>query len=162
MDRLLAACIEAVTAGELNWMAVNRMAGRRIDSQAGAAVMAILLAIGALEIDDSEPTAWQKPHRTTRRAIALRDDLIGEITSTGALNWGRGSGLSLQAEIRAAADELDGWPDWAHLTRMFDVAAKPLVVNFDELDPLDAIMAERHQSSEREKREELLRWLLEE
>ena len=162
LDRLLAACIEAVTAGELNWMAVNRMAGRRIDSQAGAAVMAILLAIGALEIDDSEPTAWQKPHRTTRRAIALRDDLIGEITSTGALNWGRGPGLSLQAEIRAAADELDGWPDWAHLTRMFDVAAKPPVVNFDELDPLDAIMAERHQSSEREKREELLRWLLEE
>jgi ATP-dependent 26S proteasome regulatory subunit len=45
---------------------------------------------------------------------------------------------------------------------MFDVAAKPPIVNFDEIDPLDAIMAERHQSSEREKREELLRWLLEE
>ena len=163
LDRLLAACIEAVNAGELNWMAVNRMAGRRIDSHAGASVMAVLLALGALRCESAAPSTWQSPHRATERAGDLLAQMIYELSSTGALAWDRGMGPRLQDEIRAAAAGIDSWPEASRLVGMFDSSVRsPIASPTIAIDPLDAIMAESRQSAERQKREDLLQWLLEE
>ncbi|OYW98299.1 MAG: hypothetical protein B7Z15_22250, partial [Rhizobiales bacterium 32-66-8] len=80
-----------------------------------------------------------------------------------ALAWNRGFGLRLQYEIRAAAADLDGWPETGRLAGMFEGGASgPLGSASMTIDPLDVIMAESRQSAERQKREDLLRWLLEE
>jgi hypothetical protein len=163
LDRLLAACIELLNMGELNWMSVNRMAGRRIDSQIGASTIAILLALGAVSVADAAPTAWQKPHEATGRAIALRDEMIEALSSTGVLSWERGIGLRLAQEVIAAAPEIEGWPDADRMAAMFDAASASFAPTDGLIvDPLDAIMAESRQSADRQKREDLLRWLLEE
>ncbi|WP_245330162.1 MULTISPECIES: sigma factor-like helix-turn-helix DNA-binding protein [Mesorhizobium] len=163
LDRLLAACIEAVNAGVLNWMAVNRMAGRRIDSHAAASVMAILLALGALHCDSADPSAWQRPHRATDRAENLFAQMIDELSSTGTLAWDHGTGLKLQDDIRAAGTDMRGWPEPGRLAEMFEGrGSAPIASGSMVIDPLDAIMAESRQSAERQKREDLLRWLLEE
>lgn len=163
IDRLLAACIEAVSAGTLNWMAVNRMAGRRIDSHAGASIMAILLALGVLHSDSADPSAWQGPHLAADRAAELRAEMLGELTATGTLAWNRGFGLKLQDEIRRAAAVLGGWPETGRLAGIFEGGTSGQIASASmEIDPLDAIMAESRQSAERQKREDLLRWLLEE
>ncbi|MCW2406052.1 hypothetical protein M2336_002681 [Sphingobium sp. B1D7B] len=163
LDRLLAACIELVSSGELNWMSCNRMAGRRIDSQVGASIIAILLALGAVSVADADPAAWQQSHQATERATALRDELVDTLSSTGVLSWERGIGLRLAQEVVAAAPEIERWPDAARLAAMFDAAAAGSASADDLIvDPLDAIMAESRQSADRQKREDLLRWLLEE
>lgn len=163
MDRVLAACIELVSTGELNWMSCNRMAGRRIDSQVGASIIAILLALGAVSVADADPPAWQQSHQATDRSLTLRDELIDTLSSTGALSWERGIGLRLAQDVVAAAPDIEGWPDAERLAAMFD-AASVSSASVDGLivDPLDAIMAESRQSADRQKREDLLRWLLEE
>ena len=162
LDRLLAACIEAVNAGDLNWMAVNRMAGRRIDSHASASVMAILLALGALSSESAAPSTWQSPHRATERARDLRAQMSCELSSTGSLAWDRGIGPSLQDDIRAAAAGMDSWPEAGRFVGMFDSSARsPIASPTVAIDPLDAIMAESRQSAERQRREDLLQWLLE-
>ena len=162
-DRLLAACIELVNTGDLNWMSVNRMAGRRIDSQVGASTIAILLVLGAVRVADADPTAWQRPHYATDRSVTLRDEMIDTLSSTGLLSWERGIGLRLAQEVMGAAPEIESWPDPDRMAEIFDAAsissapADGLIV-----DPVDAIMAESRQSSDRQRREDLLRWLLEE
>ena len=162
-DRLLAACIELVNTGDLNWMSVNRMAGRRIDSQVGASTIAILLVLGAVRVADADPTAWQRPHYATDRSVTLRDEMIDTLSSTGVLSWERGIGLRLAQEVMGAAPEIESWPDPDRMAAIFDAAsissapADGLIV-----DPVDAIMAESRQSSDRQRREDLLRWLLEE
>jgi hypothetical protein len=89
--------------------------------------------------------------------------MIGELSSTGTLAWDCGIGLRLQDEIRRAAAVLGGWPDADRLAGMFEGGADgPISSASMEIDPLDAIMAESRQSAERQKREDLLRWLLEE
>ena len=162
LDRLLAACIELTNTNELNWMAVNRMAGRRIDSQIGASTIATLMGLGALRIADADVGAWQRPHQATGRSITLRDELIEELSSTGTLAWERGVGLRVAQEVLAAAPEINGWPDPERLGAMFDAAPGCSKPTEGVVDPLDAILAESRQSSDRQKREDLLRWLLEE
>lgn len=163
LDRLLAGCIELVSTGALNWMSCNRMAGRRIDSQVGASIIAILLALGAVSVAGANPTAWQQPHQATDRSLTLRDELIETLSSTGALSWEGGIGLRLAQEVVAAAPEMEGWPDADRLAAMFDAASVSSTPTGGLIvDPLDAIMAESRQSADRQRREDLLRWLLEE
>ncbi|MGK7863050.1 sigma factor-like helix-turn-helix DNA-binding protein [Falsiroseomonas sp. E2-1-a4] len=163
LDRLLAACIELANTGKLNWMSVNRMAGRRIDSQVGASTIAILLGLGAVRIADADPAAWQRSHEATDRSITLRDEMSDELSSTGVASWERGIGLRLAGDILAAAPEIEGWPDADRLAAMFDAESDNSASEEGRIvDPLDAIMAERRQLLDRQKREDLLRWLLEE
>ncbi len=68
----------------------------------------------------------------------------------------------MRDEICAASTSLTGWPEPDRLSAIFDsddVLATPDPV---EMDSLDVIMAESRQSAERQNREDLLRWLLEE
>ncbi|EGE55752.1 UNVERIFIED_ORG: hypothetical protein GGI63_000132 [Rhizobium esperanzae] len=162
LHRILAACVEARNAGTLNWMAVNRMAGRRIDSHAAVAVLAVLIALGVLHGDNTEYSAWQRTHRATDRAAALVGRMTSELSSTGILSWDSGIGSMLRDEIRAASRTLRGWPEPDRLLKIFDgdeVSAAPDPV---EMDSLDVIISESRQSADRQKREDLLRWLLEE
>jgi len=89
--------------------------------------------------------------------------MLRELSATGALAWNRGFGLKLQDEIRRAAAALGGWPEKDRLAGMFEGGASgPMASISMDIDPLDAIMAESRQCVERQKREDLLRWLLEE
>lgn len=162
LHRILAACIEAGNAGTLNWMAVNRMAGRRIDSHAAVSVLAILIALGVLHGEDTEYSGWQRTHRATDRAKDLVEQMTSEISSTGILSWDRGIGSMIRDEIRAASGTLKGWPQPDRLLEIFDSDELSAASDHMEMDSLDAIMAESRQSAERQKREDLLRWLLEE
>lgn len=162
LHRILAACIEAGNAGTLNWMAVNRMAGRRIDSHAAVSVLAILIALGVLHGEDTEYSGWQRTHRATDRAKDLVEQMTCEISSTGILSWDRGIGSMMRDEIRAASGTLKGWPELDRLLEIFDSDEVSAASDPVEMDSLDAIMAESRHSAERQKREDLLRWLLEE
>lgn len=162
LHRILAACIEASNAGTLNWMAINRMAGRRIDSHAAVSVLAILIALGVLNAEETGYSGWQRSHYTTARARDLVRYMTSEMSSTGILSWDRGIGSVMRDEICAASTSLTGWPEPDRLSAIFDsddVLATPDTV---EMDSLDVIMAESRQSAERQNREDLLRWLLEE
>ncbi len=162
LHRILAACIEASNTGTLNWMAINRMAGRRIDSHAAVSVLAILIALGALNAEDTGYSGWQRTHYATARARDLVRHMTSEMSSTGILSWDRGIGSVMRDEICAASTSLTGWPEPDRLSAIFDsddVLATPDPV---EMDSLDVIMAESRQSAERQNREDLLRWLLEE
>lgn len=162
IDRLAAACIEATAAGELNWMAVNRMAGRRIDSHRGASIIITMLALGALEIKSADPHAWQLPHISTSRTAILSQQLSHELCTTGSLSWDAGIGQILWNEIRSTKYELACWLSSSRLASMFEVK-EPKVdsSSFAEIDPLDAIMAESRQLANINRREDLLQWLLE-
>jgi hypothetical protein len=163
LDRILAACIELVNTGELNWMSVNRMGGRRIDSQFGASTIAILLALGAVSVAHVDPAAWQQSHQATNRSVMLRDEMIDTLSSTGFLSWKQGIGFCMAQEVVAVSPKIEGWPDADRLAAMFDAASVSSAFADDVIiDPLDAIMAERRQLADRQKREDLLRWLLEE
>ncbi len=162
LHRILAACIEASNAGTLNWMAVNRMAGRRIDSHAAVSVLAILIALGVLNAEETDFSGWQRTHRATDRARDLVAQMTSEISSTGILSWDRGIGSMMRDDIRAASTSLRGWPEPDRLNAIFDSDEVLAAPDPMEMDSLDVIMAESRQSAERQNREDLLRWLLEE
>ncbi|ARO32319.1 RNA polymerase sigma-70 region 4 domain-containing protein (plasmid) [Rhizobium sp. NXC14] len=162
LHRILAGCIEASNVGTLNWMAVNRMAGRRIDSHAAVSVLAILIALGILNAEDTEYSGWQRTHLATDRARDLVKQMTSEMSSTGILSWNRGIGSMMRDEICAASTSLTGWPEPDRLIAIFDSDEVSAAPDPAEMDSLDMLMAESRQSAERQNREDLLRWLLEE
>ncbi|WP_313665599.1 sigma factor-like helix-turn-helix DNA-binding protein [Shinella sp.] len=162
LHRILAACIEASNVGTLNWMAVNRMAGRRIDSHAAVSVLAILIALDVLNAVDTGYSGWQRTHCATDRARDLVRQMTSEMSSTGILSWDRGIGSVMRDEICAASTTLTGWPEPNRLSAIFDSDQAPAAPDPVEVDSLDVIMAESRQSAEWRNREDLLRWLLDE
>jgi hypothetical protein len=163
LDRVLSVCIEGEAEGRLNWMAINRMSGRRIDSQASVGMMAILIALGVIESAADDRDGWQLAHRTTDRISELRARLAGDLSFTGTLVWDTGLGLGLRKEIEDAIEEVSGWPSKERVRAMLSTQSQtepPSLATAE--DPLDAILLSARESAESRKREELIRWLLEE
>ncbi|TIP92994.1 MAG: hypothetical protein E5X58_13110 [Mesorhizobium sp.] len=159
LDRILAACVYAHSQGGLNWIAANRLSGRRIDSHAGAGLVALLVCLGALNEPDGQGFQWQMRHTATQTLDVVRGQLIDELSRTGELDWNCGAGTLLAEQAFHAILDQKSWVSHSDVIAMFE--QKPAAVG-DETsdDPLERLMAERRRSREARQREANLQWLL--
>lgn len=159
LDRVFASCRHAATSGQFNWVAGNRLTGRRIDSHAGAGLVALLLRLGAVEEISHEGFRWQRQHRATERAAEIAAQLDEAFSRTGDLtNWESPIGRDLA--LLASHSEVDDWVDDAALAAMLSRAAQSPIVDPEDDDPLAQLLAAQRRARESERREATLDWLL--
>src|SRR5262249_28107119 len=58
LERVLAACISAESVGSLNWIAANRICGRKLDTHSGVGMIALLVQLGALAEPEVGELRW--------------------------------------------------------------------------------------------------------
>lgn len=161
LDRVFAACRHAATTGEFNWVAGNRLTGRKIDSHGGAGLVAMLLRFGAIEEIMREGYRWQRPHRATERAAVLAAQLDRAFARAGdACDWDSEIGQDLASF--ATHHEADDWVDDAALSAMFSRTVDAAMLDPEDDDPLAQLLAAQRRTRECERREATLDWLLEE
>lgn len=162
LDRVLAAVIYSIETGSLNWMAANRLTKRKLDSHGGAALLIILLRLGAIAAPNDHGFRWQLPHPVTEKATALRDMMRQELSRSGVLSWESDLGRRIASEA-TADDAPDSWVDSLLVASMFEGGDHASEVReLEESDPVELIMAAHRRAKEAERREATLRWLLEE
>ena len=92
LDRVFAACLHVRDRGYISWVSGNRVLKRRVSEYWSAGLIAILVAIGALE--DAAPD-WQEPHLPG----PILDEWITHMESTrrkeGKLDWDSHIGRTL-------------------------------------------------------------------
>ena len=158
LDRVLAACIYAKLSGSLNWMAANRLTGRKIDSHGGAGLVALLVQLGVLEEPETEGYCWQMPHRVTEAAETIGQLLAERLARDGTLQWESDLGKDIIARVRAS-ERTHRWVSATEVISMVGSFGKgePEPDN----DPVDAILQEHKRVREADRREATLQWLLE-
>lgn len=163
LDRVFAACRYAATTGQFNWIAGNRLTGRKIDSHGGAGLVALLLRMGALKEMRTDGFRWQRPHHATHRAEELCQKLDQAFSRLGSgASWASSIGQDLSVLALNAAED-DDWVDDIAFSSMFVRTARPAVTNIeDDDDPLAQILAAQRRARDVERREATLDWLLEE
>lgn len=158
LDRVLAACIYAKLSGSLNWMAANRLTGRKIDSHGGAGLVALLVQLGVLEEPEAEGYRWQMPHRVTEAAETIGQLLAERLARDGTLQWESDLGKDFIARVQAA----DRTRRWVNATEVIS-----MVGSFGKSEPepdddsVDALLQEHKRVREADRREATLQWLLE-
>jgi hypothetical protein len=161
LDRILAACVYGGQTGWLNWMSANRLTGRKLDSHGGAGIVALLVRLGALSEPLENGFRWQMPHCVTGVAAQLREELRLELARTGKLTWDSDPGRRWARQAQAAETALDSWVDAGCVAAMF-AAGGIAEAEYDEEDPVEALLAEHRRARQAERREATLQWLLEE
>jgi hypothetical protein len=160
LDRVFAACRHAAMTGQFNWIAGNRLTGRKIDSHGGAGLVALLLRLGAIEEITREGYRWQRPHRATERAAELAAQLDEAFSRTGdATDWQSPVGQDLA--FLASHNDVDDWVDDAALSAMLSRSTQIPDLDPEDDDPLAQLIAAQRQVRESERREATLDWLLE-
>ncbi|MFC3320740.1 sigma factor-like helix-turn-helix DNA-binding protein [Mesorhizobium cantuariense] len=159
LERVLAACVYAHSQGGLNWIAANRLSGRRIDSHAGAGLVALLVCLGVLEEPDGQGYQWQLRHTATSTLDVVRRQLTQELANTGELDWSRGAGTQLARQVSHAIPDPKSWISHSAVVAMLEQQPEALVDETSD-DPFEWLMAERRRSREARQREANLQWLL--
>ncbi len=160
LDRVFAACRYATAHGQFNWIAGNRLTGRKIDSHGGAGLVALLLRLGAVEEIAPEGYRWQRPHRTTERAAEIASQLDDEFIRAGdAVNWQSEIGRDL-AKL-ATQSRGEDWVDDKALADMLSRTTREASLEPEDDDPLAQLLAAQRRARESERREKTLDWLLE-
>lgn len=159
LDRILAACVYAHSQGGLNWIAANRLSGRRIDSHAGAGLVALLVCLGALKEPDAQGFQWQMQHSVTSTLDVVRSELTGELARTGELDWSRGAGVLLAGQVAHAILHPKSWVSHSAVVAMLGQQTVSVASEASD-DPFELLMAERRRSREARQREVNLQWLL--
>jgi hypothetical protein len=95
---LLRVAYVASTHGHVNWMAANRVVGRRIDSHRSAAALAVLVELGILEAPDH----WQRSHRATESCESFVHELTEVLIDGGAVAWNTEVGRNVVARLTSA------------------------------------------------------------
>lgn len=157
LDRVLAACFYAQSTGSLNWMAANRLTGRKTDSHGGAGLVALLVQLGVLEEPDSEGYRWQLSHRAKPAAKTVGQLLADELAKNGVLHWESRLGQEIAARA-ATAEQNRKWVDATAVTSMLGSSEQSDPK--DEDDPLASLMNEHRRVCEADRREATLQWLL--
>ncbi len=158
LDRVLAACIYAKLSGSLNWMAANRLTGRKIDSHGGAGLVALLVQLGVLEEPEAEGYRWQMPHRVTKAAETIGQLLAERLAKDGALQWESDLGEDLVASVQAS-ERTRQWVNATEVISMVGSFGKGEPEPGD--DPVDTLLQEHKRVREADRREATLQWLLE-
>jgi len=160
LDRVLAACIYAQAEGALNWIAANRLTGRKIDSHGGAGLVALLVCLGVL----TEPTGpgyrWQMRHTATSAVDVMCRRLTHELAHTGELDWTGGVGAELTDQVSHAARDTGSWVSPSAVMTMLEQPRELTLAEAGDDDPLERLMADRRRSREADQREATLQWLL--
>lgn len=161
LDRLAAACIHAASARGFNWVAANRLTGRKIDSHAGAGLVALMTHLGILEEPQSGNFVWQQFHCATPRAAELGSELCAYFSERGRnASWDDGMGKMLAEEAVNTLPKERSWIDTVAISSMMTGAARD-TGDLDEADPLEKILAEQRRLRDLERHETTLAWLLE-
>lgn len=145
LDRVLAACLHLVEAGQIGWMTCNRILGLRLDSQTSTSLLSVVVGSRIVE----EPAgwiAWQRPHRAGPALAAWTERLSRELGQEGSLRWAGPAGSDLAAEIGWSVDAGEA-PDIS--IGAFD----------DELSEFEQLVAEHRRAVRSKRREEALEWL---
>ncbi len=163
LDRVLAACVHVASRSSLNWMAANRISGRRIDAHPGAALVAVMALVGAVDLPECDRRDWQLPHPAGARLGEVMAELTHELHRSGALSWHVGAGARLREGIRGAAPMAGAWIDVDRVAGMWDNGSIEVgrVVE-SAADAAERLMLERQRTLESRRREDTLRWLLSE
>lgn len=127
LERLLAALIDLEEARATNWMALNRVDGRRIDTHSGCALLGTLILLGAVsQPDQSVECPWQLPHAVVpARASELRLMLATELHRTGSLEWSSAPGALVACAVRSSEVPAPSWLELRRFRAAFDTVAEP-------------------------------------
>jgi hypothetical protein len=161
LDRVFAACFYTWHTGSFNWIAANRLIGRKLDSHTGAGLVAILLRLGAIEETNNIGYRWQRSHRATPAArqlyLRLED---GFRVLGGETDWDSPIGIELRD--LAMSMEADDWVDNTSFRSM--LALYRLDEQDDDAadDPLEQVLYEQAKIRSIARKEATLDWLLEE
>lgn len=158
LDRVLAACIYAKLSGSLNWMAANRLTGRKIDSHGGAGLVALLVQLGVLEEPEAEGYRWQMPHRVTEAAEPIGHLLAERLAIDGLLQWESDIGKDIVARVQAS-ERTRRWVNATEVISMLGSFGNGEPEPDD--DPVGTLLQEHKRAREADRREATLQWLLE-
>jgi hypothetical protein len=171
LDRVLAACRIARERGNLNWLAVNRMMGRRLDAAGGQGLLALMLALDCVSLPEGQDgELLLMAHPATERANTLADELALARMQTGNLDWESALGQALRSEAMAAASSVLGWATPDHIASLFgeasahsaDAVSKAEDEDEDEDDLFARLMREHRRTTEVARRHATAEWLLDE
>lgn len=167
LDRLLAACRIASERGNLNWLAVNRMMGRRLDAAGGQGLLALMLALNCVTLPEGQDgELLLLAHPVTKRANTLADELAQARMQTGNLDWESALGQTLRSEAVAAASSVLGWSTPDHVTALFGEASAQSAETVSEAEDEDdddlfvRLMREHRRTAEVARRDATAEWLL--
>lgn len=160
LERVLAACISAESVGSLNWVAANRICGRKIDAHSGVGMIALLVQLGALAEPELGELRWQLLHPTTPHIRQLVASLTKQLSNSGDLIWQSAIGQELVERAAAAAVKPDSWIDATAFAAMVGNQAQQRPPHEEGLDPVEEVLAQHRRNREAAKREERLQWLL--
>ena len=160
LDRVLAACVYARAVGSLNWIAANRVCGDRIDAHRGAGMVALLVQLGVLTESETGFFAWQRAHQTSPTVDDIIGPLVKELATMGSLDWNTTIGRGLAEKALTAGARPGSWIDAPEVTAMFDGLNHKHPVLDEDVDPVEAILAQHRRKRDAERREARLKWLL--
>lgn len=120
LDRLLAACLEARSAGDFNWVTANLVLNRTVGSHVAAGMMALMCSLGALTMDVG--SHWQLPHRVGVDLESLVISLSHQLHDTGSLSWASEIGQAVLAKAAQSLAAPRGWLDRDLFAAMLDSA----------------------------------------
>lgn len=176
LDRLLAACLIATERSSLNWLLVNRIMGRRVDGLRARGLLALMVAIEAVELpaNDSDDH-WQLSHPVTANAQMLGQQLADELSQSGDLSWHSTIGNTIIERVNAAGDRKLGWASHRDLIQLVSGKAASMAADEvtrdgeeeeeedeDEDDVFARLMREHRRGVEQEQRRNLAQWLVDE
>lgn len=169
LDRLLAACFVAAERGAINWLAINRIMGRRLDAAGGQALLALLVGLGCVDapaLPDDEGLLLSHP--ATARAAELANKLDAELLHKGELSWDSPLGERLVIETFQRAPSEMGWVPLDRLEALFDADHLPGVIEEvlpdedGEEDLIARLMREHRRDADLARRNALVAGLLDE
>lgn len=161
LDRVFAACLYAAQRGTISWCSANRLNGRKLDSHGGAGIIAVLLALGAIEEISQDGYRWQRPHRATVQAQKLSARFEASFKLAASVpDWDSPLGTELIDEVRKSEHLTSSWVIHDLLVNMFDADQDPPLPESD--DPLEQLLQAQRRARELERRQATLDWLLEE
>jgi hypothetical protein len=116
LDRLLAACLEARSRGQFNWMVGNRILKRPVYSHKSAGLVALMCCLDAIYIDSG--CHWQLPHSCGSNLDKLILLLTDELHNHGKLDWSSSLGARILLQAGDAIGRRLGWVDGQLLAAM--------------------------------------------
>lgn len=110
LDRVLAAIVDLEARGRTSWVRLNRVLGRRIDTQVACGLLAALIALGAVDPPvGNDPCPWQLPHHVGEAAGPWREKLASAWHVNGVIAWTDPLGGELAEALRGGRDRLPSW-----------------------------------------------------
>jgi hypothetical protein len=123
-------------------------------------MVALLVQLGALTEPEFGDFACQRAHQTSPMIRDLVAPLMKELSTNGHLGWEGTTGKNLAERAAAAAVRPGSWIDPQEVTSMFDGVPHKRPTDAEDLDPVEAILAQYRRNRDVEKREARLKWLL--